>query len=88
MNPQAKDTEISASAPHYPVKPSIKVWAGVGFVVAGLMLAGAAKLHHGAQPSAPAPALASVSVSTPLQRDLDTGEGRVVIEAGGTKRLG
>jgi len=72
MSPQVESTEISASAPHHPVKPSIKVWAGVGFVVAGLMLAGAAKLHHGAQPSAPAPALASVSVSTPLQRDLAT----------------
>jgi RND family efflux transporter MFP subunit len=73
MNTQVKDTEeAGAIDTHHSVKPGAKVWAGVGFVVAGLMLAGAAKLHHGAQPSAAAPALASVSVSTPLQRDLDT----------------
>jgi len=73
MNPQANGAEAAdAIDTQYSVKPRVKVWAGVGAVVAGLMLAGAAKLHHGAQPGAPAPALASVSVSTPLQRDLDT----------------
>jgi RND family efflux transporter MFP subunit len=74
MNTQAKDVESGELDPHPSVKPSVKVkvWAGASFVVAGLVLAGAAKLHHGAQPSAPAPALASVSVSTPLQRDLAT----------------
>ena len=46
------------------------MWAGAGAVVAGLLLAGATKLHSGAHRSAPAPALASVSVSTPLQRNL------------------
>ena len=49
----------------------VQVWAGVGAVVAGVLLS-AAKLHSGEVASAPAPALASVSVSTPLQRDLDT----------------
>jgi RND family efflux transporter MFP subunit len=44
----------------------------VGAVVAGILLSGAAKLHSGKAAGTPAPALASVSVSTPLQRDLDT----------------
>jgi len=71
MNTPMKDNEAGAIDTHSTVKPSVKVWASVGAVVAGLLLAGAAKLHSGAKPSAPAPALASVSVSTPLQRDLD-----------------
>src|SRR5579871_6282351 len=53
------------------VKPNVKIWAGVGAVVAGILLAGVA--HTRQSDKAPAaPALASVSVSTPLQRDLDT----------------
>jgi RND family efflux transporter MFP subunit len=74
MNTQVKDSEADAIAPPHSAQPSVKVkvWAGAGFVVTGLVLAGAAKLHSGAEPNAPAPALASVSVSTPLQRDLDT----------------
>jgi membrane fusion protein, multidrug efflux system len=51
---------------------SVQVWAGVGAVAAGVLLAGAARLHSGEVASTPAPALAAVSVSTPLQRDLDT----------------
>jgi RND family efflux transporter MFP subunit len=72
MNTEMNDNEAGAIDTQHSVKPSIKVWASVGAVVAGLLLAGAAKLHSGGQPSAPAPALAAVSVSTPLQRDLDT----------------
>jgi RND family efflux transporter MFP subunit len=72
MNTPMKDHEAGTIDPHSTVKPRVKVWASLGAVVAGLLLAGAAKLHSGAQPSAPAAALASVSVSTPLQRDLDT----------------
>jgi RND family efflux transporter MFP subunit len=72
MSTPVNDSEVGAIDSRRPVKPSVKVWAGVGAVVAGLVLAGAAKVHSGTQPSAAAPALASVSVSTPLQRDLDT----------------
>lgn len=50
----------------------LKVWTGVSAVVAGLILAGAAEVHAGSHASPPEPALASVGVSTPLQRDLDT----------------
>jgi RND family efflux transporter MFP subunit len=49
-----------------------KIWAGVGAVVAGILLAGASRVHRGDEGKVVAPALASVSVSTPLQRDLDT----------------
>jgi membrane fusion protein, multidrug efflux system len=49
----------------------VQVWAGVGAVVAVVLLS-AAKLHSGEVASTPAPALASVSVSTPLQRELAT----------------
>jgi RND family efflux transporter MFP subunit len=72
MNTHIKNSETSANDSHHSVKPSVKVWAGVGFVVAGLVLAAAARVHANSHPSAAAPALASVSVSTPLQRDLDT----------------
>ena len=72
MNTHVKNSEVDAIDARRSVKPNVKVWAGVGAVVAGLVLAGAARVHAGAQPSAAAPALASVSVSTPLQRDLDT----------------
>jgi multidrug efflux pump subunit AcrA (membrane-fusion protein) len=72
MNTQFKNSETGTIDTPHPLKPGVKVWAGVGAVVAGLVLAGAAKIHGGAHPNAPAPALASVSVSTPLQRDLDT----------------
>jgi RND family efflux transporter MFP subunit len=71
MNTEMNDNEAGATDTRHSVKLSVKVWASVGAVVAGLMLAGAAKLHSGAKPTAPAPALASVSVSTPLQRNLD-----------------
>jgi RND family efflux transporter MFP subunit len=71
MNTEMNDNEAGATDIRHSVKLSVKVWASVGAVVAGLMLAGAAKLHSGAKPTAPAPALASVSVSTPLQRNLD-----------------
>src|SRR5580698_4014465 len=71
MNTPKSDNEAGAIDTRHPVKPSVKVWASVVAVVAGLLLAGATKLHSGAHRSAPAPALASVSVSTPLQRDLD-----------------
>jgi RND family efflux transporter MFP subunit len=71
MNTPMSDNEAGAIDTRHPVRPSVKVWASVGAVVAGLLLAGATKLHSGAHRSAPAPALASVSVSTPLQRDLD-----------------
>jgi RND family efflux transporter MFP subunit len=65
---------IAAGAVDHPGsgKPGVRVWAGVGLVVAGLMLAGAAKWHSGTQPGVPVAALAAVSVSTPLQRELDT----------------
>jgi RND family efflux transporter MFP subunit len=72
MNTQSENSETGTIGTPHPRKPGVKVWAGVGAVVAGLVLAGAAKMHAGAHPNAPAPALASVSVSTPLQRDLDT----------------
>jgi multidrug efflux system membrane fusion protein len=51
---------------------NVKVWAGAGVVAAGLVLAGAVRVHAGGQPSAAASPLASVGVSTPLQRDLDS----------------
>jgi RND family efflux transporter MFP subunit len=72
MNTHVKNSAEGTIDARHSVKSSVKVWAGVGFVVAGLVLAGAAKVHAGAQPTATAPALASVAVSTPLQRDLDT----------------
>jgi RND family efflux transporter MFP subunit len=72
MKSQAKDIEAGMIDNHRSAGPSVKVWAGVGAVVAGIVLAGAAKVHSGTHSSAAAPALASVGVSTPLQRDLDT----------------
>jgi membrane fusion protein, multidrug efflux system len=71
MNTQVKNSEIGTIDTPHSVRPSVKVWAGVGVVVASLVLA-AAKVHSSAPSSAPAQALASVAVSTPLQRDLDT----------------
>jgi multidrug efflux system membrane fusion protein len=72
VDEQVKNTEVGPIDTHHSVKPGVKAWVGVGAVVAGLVLASAAKIHAGAHPNAPAPALASVSVSTPLQRDLAT----------------
>src|SRR6202012_6305488 len=72
VDEQVKNIEAGTVGTPHPVKPSVKAWAGVGAVVAGLVLVGAAKMHAGAHPATPAPAMASVSVSTPLQRDLDT----------------
>jgi len=60
------------ATPPRSAKPNVTVLGAVGFVVAGLLLAGAAKMHAGGQQSAPPAPLASVSVSTPLQRELDT----------------
>jgi RND family efflux transporter MFP subunit len=71
MKSQVKSSEIGTIDNPHPVKPSVKVWAGVGAIVAGLVLA-ASKVHSSAPSSAHAQALASVAVSTPLQRDLDT----------------
>jgi multidrug efflux system membrane fusion protein len=71
MNTQIKNSGIGPIGDPHSVKPSVKVWAGVGAVVAGLVLA-AAKVHSSAPSSVPAQPLASVAVSTPLQRDLDT----------------
>jgi RND family efflux transporter MFP subunit len=48
------------------------VLAGVGAAVAGILLAGAARVHRGEEAAAAPSALASVSVGTPLQRKLDT----------------
>jgi RND family efflux transporter MFP subunit len=53
-------------------RKNVQVLAGVGAVVAGILLAGAARVHRGAQAAPAAPTLAAVSVSTPLQRSLDT----------------
>src|SRR5579859_2012194 len=53
-------------------KPGMKVWVGVGVAVAGILLAGASRVHRGDEAGAAAQALASVSVSRPLQRKLDT----------------
>jgi multidrug efflux system membrane fusion protein len=73
MKSQVKNSEIGPIQTPHSVKLSIKVWAGVGAVVAGIVLAGAAKVHSRTlATAAAAPALASVAVSTPLQRDLDT----------------
>jgi len=72
MNSQVKDIEVGARGNPLPAKPGVKMWAIVGAVVAGLVLAGAARTHSGTQSNAAAPTLASVAVSTPLQRDLDT----------------
>jgi RND family efflux transporter MFP subunit len=72
MNTQAKDIEVGTIGNPPSGRPGVKVWAGVGAVAAGLVLAGAARMHSGAPSSAVAPALASVAVSTPVQRDLDT----------------
>jgi RND family efflux transporter MFP subunit len=49
-----------------------KVFAGVGVVVAGILLAGAVRVHRGGEAVAAPAGLASVSVSTPVQRELDT----------------
>jgi RND family efflux transporter MFP subunit len=48
------------------------VWAGIGAAVAALLLVGAVRMHSDAPANTAAPALASVVVSIPLQRDLDT----------------
>jgi RND family efflux transporter MFP subunit len=72
MNTQIGNGEGDSIGTPHSARPSIKVWVGVGVVVAGLLLAGAARLHSGEQGPAAAPALASVGVSTPLQRNLDT----------------
>jgi multidrug efflux system membrane fusion protein len=72
MNTQAEDIEVGANGNSHSAKPRVKVWAAVGAVVAGLVLAGAARMHSSAPSSAGAPALASVGVSTPVQRELDT----------------
>jgi RND family efflux transporter MFP subunit len=72
MNTPVRNEEAGAVGSHHSVKPGGKLWAGVGAVVAGLVLASVVALHPRAQASAMAPALASVAVSTPLQRDLDT----------------
>ena len=71
MNTHVKNSEVDAIDARRSVKPNVKVWAGVGAIVAGLVLV-AAKVHSSAPSSAHAQALASVAVSTPLQRDLDT----------------
>ena len=72
MNTQMNDTDGKALDTPRSGKPSVRVKASVGLVVAALVLAGAAKMHGGPQPSAAPPALPEVGVSTPLQRDLDT----------------
>jgi multidrug efflux system membrane fusion protein len=72
MDTEIKNIEAGAIDNHHSVKPSVKVWAGVGTAVVVLVLAGTVGLRSGGQASATAPALASVAVSTPLKRDLDT----------------
>jgi RND family efflux transporter MFP subunit len=72
MDTQTKDVEVGAIGNPHSARPSVKMWAGVGAVVAGLVLAGAARMHSGAPSTTVAPALASVGVSAPVQRDLDT----------------
>src|SRR5882724_6181332 len=72
MNTEVKNIEAGAIDNRHSVKPSVKVWAGAGAAVAALVLAGTVGLRSGGQASATVPALASVAVSTPLKRDLDT----------------
>ena len=71
MNTQAQQNEVNSNGTSHSVKPSVK-WTVVGAaVVAALGLVGA-KMHSAAPVSAAAPELASVGVSAPLQRSLDT----------------
>jgi multidrug efflux system membrane fusion protein len=72
MNTQAKNGAGRLVSTSHPVRPSVKVWASVGAVVAAAVAAGAMGSHKGTPASAAIVALPEVGVSTPLQRDLDT----------------
>ena len=72
MNTEVKNIDFATNSAHSASKPNIKVWAGVGVAALGVALAISAMLHPSKQASAATPALASVGVSLPLQRDLDT----------------
>ena len=70
MNTEANDTASTAISTNLSSKPSYRVIAGA--VVVTLALAIGAVLHPSKDAAATPPALASVGVSVPVQRDLDT----------------
>ena len=74
MNTEVKNIDFETNSAHSASKPNFKVWAGVGGAALGVALVISAMLHPSKEASAAPPGLASVGVSLPLQRDLDTQE--------------
>ena len=72
MNTEANIAESGAIRSERAPKLHLKLWAGAGALAVGLALAIGALLHPSKEASATPAALASVGVSTPVQRDLDT----------------
>lgn len=73
MNANVNEVNVGAIVSRRPAKSVVKVWVGSGAAVAGLVLAAAVGLHTTSATASIAPAEPpAVSVSAPLQRDLDT----------------
>jgi multidrug efflux system membrane fusion protein len=72
MNTAAKNVDTASIIGQHAAKSMIRIWAGGVVLAAGLTLAIGFVLHPSKGAGATPPALASVGVSTPVQRDLDT----------------
>jgi RND family efflux transporter MFP subunit len=72
MNTAAKNIDTASIVTHLAAKSKTRIWAGGAVLAAGLALAIGSVLHPSRDARATVPALASVGVSTPVQRDLDT----------------
>ena len=72
MNTEAKNVDFPPNSANLAFKSPFKIWAGTGAVALGIAIAIGAVLHPSKDATAAPPALASVGVSIPLQRNLDT----------------
>jgi RND family efflux transporter MFP subunit len=72
MNTVAKNIETASILPHFPLKSHSRSGTIVAIAALALALTWAAVVHASHKTVAVPPALASVGVSTPLKRDLDT----------------
>lgn len=72
MNTEAKNVDFPPNSANLAFKSPFKIWAGAGAVALGIAIAIGAVLHPSKDATAAPPALASVGVSIPLQRNLDT----------------